>query len=243
MDNGTWKIGEIAKRTGITVRTLHHYDEIGLFSPSRTTESGHRLYSDEDLAKLHPILSLRQLGFSLDEIKVMLNNPDFSVSNTLRLLLDRIDVQIVEMNELRSRLMDIDQLLATENAATGENLYIAAQMIGMMKHSHFTTEQLEEIRRRFRKEDAEGIVSRYAEGTRLLEEFRRNMNAGNAPGDLQVAELARKWDQEIKAYAPDESFVQSAEHYYGDHPDEAAKHGMDKSLYAYIKEAVKLAQL
>ena len=60
------KIGELASRTGLTVRTLHHYDEIGLLKPSHRTDSGHRLYTVRDLGRLQQIVSLRQLGFSLD---------------------------------------------------------------------------------------------------------------------------------------------------------------------------------
>jgi DNA-binding transcriptional MerR regulator len=63
------KVGELAKRTGLTVRTLHHYDEIGLLKPSLHTEAGYRLYTRGDVARLQQVLSLRQLGFALEEIR------------------------------------------------------------------------------------------------------------------------------------------------------------------------------
>jgi DNA-binding transcriptional MerR regulator len=72
MTNGLWKIGELAKRTGVSIRTLHHYDEIGLLSPSHRTESGHRLYGREEVVRLQQVLSLRQSGFSLEQIREML---------------------------------------------------------------------------------------------------------------------------------------------------------------------------
>ncbi|MEA2488332.1 MAG: hypothetical protein QOH21_124, partial [Acidobacteriota bacterium] len=62
MTNAHWKIGELAKRTGVSVRTLHHYDEIGLLTPSHRTESGHRLYGREEVIRLQQIVSLRQVG-------------------------------------------------------------------------------------------------------------------------------------------------------------------------------------
>ena len=65
----SWKVGELASLTGLTVRTLHHYDEINLLKPCEYTDSGHRLYGEEDIIRLQQILSLRQLGFSLEEIK------------------------------------------------------------------------------------------------------------------------------------------------------------------------------
>lgn len=60
------KVGELARRTRLTIRTLHHYDEIGLLRPSLYTGSGHRLYTAGDVARLQQVVSLRQLGFSLE---------------------------------------------------------------------------------------------------------------------------------------------------------------------------------
>ena len=67
------KVGELAKRTGLTVRTLHHYDEFGLLKPSLHTAAGHRLYTGEDVVRLQQVLSLRQFGFSLEEVRDFLN--------------------------------------------------------------------------------------------------------------------------------------------------------------------------
>jgi DNA-binding transcriptional MerR regulator len=72
------KVGEIAKRTGLTVRTLHFYEELGLLIPSERTEAGHRLYSAEDAMRLQQIKSMRQMGFSLDDIKNCLSSKEFS---------------------------------------------------------------------------------------------------------------------------------------------------------------------
>lgn len=62
-------VGEVAKKMDVTVRTLQHYDREGLLSPSAISEGGRRLYTDKDIVKLHQILSLKHLGFSLDDIK------------------------------------------------------------------------------------------------------------------------------------------------------------------------------
>jgi MerR family transcriptional regulator, thiopeptide resistance regulator len=73
MTESHYKIGELAKRTGVSIRTLHHYDDIGLLSPSHRTESGHRVYGREEVVRLQQILSLRQNGFSLEQIRDALN--------------------------------------------------------------------------------------------------------------------------------------------------------------------------
>lgn len=71
------KVKEVAKITGVSVRTLHHYDEIGLLLPDQLTEAGYRLYSDENLATLQQILFFRELGFPLKKIKQLLDHPQF----------------------------------------------------------------------------------------------------------------------------------------------------------------------
>src|SRR5438270_3729445 len=64
----TWKVGDLARRTGLSVRTLHFYEEIGLLRASARSEAGHRLYTSEDIARLQRIVSLRTLGLTLEEI-------------------------------------------------------------------------------------------------------------------------------------------------------------------------------
>ena len=85
-----WKVGELAKQTGLTVRALHHYDEIGLLSPSHRSEAGYRLYDGEDIARLLQILSLRQLGFSLDETGDCLSRPENTLEHVLGLHIARL---------------------------------------------------------------------------------------------------------------------------------------------------------
>ena len=66
---GFMTVGEVAKKIGVTVRTLQYYDKEGLLSPSAESEGGRRLYTDKDLVTLHQIISLKSLGFSLEDIK------------------------------------------------------------------------------------------------------------------------------------------------------------------------------
>jgi DNA-binding transcriptional MerR regulator len=72
------KVKEVSQLTGVSVRTLHHYDDIGLLTPDRTTEAGYRLYSDDNLATLQQILFFRELGFPLKKIKELLTSPTFN---------------------------------------------------------------------------------------------------------------------------------------------------------------------
>ena len=77
MKNGM-TVKEVADRTGLTVRALHHYDRMGLLHPGNVTASGYRLYGGEDLQKLQQILFFRELEFSLAEIREILSDPSFA---------------------------------------------------------------------------------------------------------------------------------------------------------------------
>ncbi|MCU6713071.1 MerR family transcriptional regulator [Paenibacillus sp. J5C_2022] len=79
------RVKEVAELVGISVRTLHHYDEIGLLIPDETTEAGYRIYSEQNLAMLQQILFFKELGFPLKQIKEIVTDPAFDRLEALRL--------------------------------------------------------------------------------------------------------------------------------------------------------------
>ena len=108
---GFMTVGEVAKKMGVTVRTLQYYDKEGLLSPSAESEGGRRLYTDKDLVMLHQIISLKSLGFSLDDIKkrlISLETPA-DVANALTEQADDIRQKI---EQLQASLSAIEQLKA-----------------------------------------------------------------------------------------------------------------------------------
>src|ERR1051326_5370874 len=105
------KIGDLARRTGLTVRTLHHYDRTGLLRPSARTGSGHRLYSGRDVQRLQRIVSLKQLGLSLADIAHSLNPPGFSARQILARHLGQLRTRIaLEQNLCRRMEKLLDQM-------------------------------------------------------------------------------------------------------------------------------------
>src|SRR3954469_8334577 len=103
-----WKIGELARRTGLTVRTLHHYDSIGLLSPADRSEGGHRVYGEADVRRLYRIVSLRSPGFPLHPIAGVLDrhavDPRSAVADPLHRLEDQIERDRALRRTLRSLL-------------------------------------------------------------------------------------------------------------------------------------------
>jgi DNA-binding transcriptional MerR regulator len=108
-------VGEVAEITGVTVRALHHYDELGLLSPSARSEAGYRLYSYEDLARLQEILIWRALGFSLAEIVSLLDDPGH---DRLAALERQRELAGREIRRLRALAAAVEAAIAAERNGT-----------------------------------------------------------------------------------------------------------------------------
>lgn len=93
-------VKEVSKLTGVSVRTLHHYDAIGLLKPTKVTEAGYRMYDDTALSRLQNILLFRELQFPLKEIKAILDSPDFNPSEAIAQQIGLLELQYKHIGEL-----------------------------------------------------------------------------------------------------------------------------------------------
>lgn len=100
-------VKEISRLTGISVRTLHYYDEINLLQPTRTTDAGYRLYDDTALERLHSILLFRELRFPLKEIKAILDSPDFDTQAALKAQIKLLEMQRNRLDEIITSAREI----------------------------------------------------------------------------------------------------------------------------------------
>ena len=93
-------VKEVSKLTGVSVRTLHHYDAIGLLKPTKVTEAGYRMYDDTALSRLQNILLFRELQFPLKEIKVILDSPNFDPSEAIAQQIELLELQYKHIGDL-----------------------------------------------------------------------------------------------------------------------------------------------
>ncbi|HEU4556350.1 MAG TPA: MerR family transcriptional regulator [Longimicrobium sp.] len=185
------KVGELARRTGLTVRTLHHYHDVGLVKPSAQTPSGHRLYTRADVARLQQVLSLRQLGFSLEEIRDCLERPGYSAREILRMHVARLREQITLQQRLCTRLEVLaGQLDASGEVSADELLNTMEEMTRMEKL--YTPEQLEQFQQVGQAVGQDEIAAVQEEWTALLAEVRANHHLD--PATPQAQELGRRWE-------------------------------------------------
>jgi DNA-binding transcriptional MerR regulator len=191
-----WKVGELAARTGLTVRTLHHYDRIGLLRPSGRTGShhgaGHRLYTAADVARLQQVLSLRSLGFGLEQVREYLSRADYDPRRVVRLHLDRVRGQAADLNRLADRLAALADALDRAETVSAEDFLSTMEVMTMIE-KYYTPEQLEQVEARKAAIGEARIKEANAEWPGLFAAVRAEMEAGTDPADPKAQALARKW--------------------------------------------------
>lgn len=205
MNKKPMTVHEVVNLTGITARTLHYYDEIGLLKPSIVTEARYRLYTEEDLIRLQEILFFREVGFALKEIKKLLYAPHYNRSEALERHLSILEAQ-------KER---IDAIIAlVKNEINGEkNLTFTA--FSQSKVFELQTQFRDEIIERWgdtqsfrefeeifssqsRKIQNEQIDSFYHKAQKLFEKLA--MYEGKNPSCEEVQQIVRKWQEYISEY-------------------------------------------
>ena len=180
------KIGELAKRTGLTVRTLHHYDDVKLLSPSARSDAGYRLYNEADIARLHRILALRRFGMALADIGTYLTGPDLPLANLVERQIAMLTQQIEQADALRSRLVRLrGQLIEERQPDPADWLTTLEHMT--MYDKYFTQQELQELPLYTNAEAVEG------EWQALIVEAHQLIDAGADPADERSRALAKRW--------------------------------------------------
>lgn len=191
-----WRVGELAERTGLTVRTLRHYDAIGLLSPSGRTGSahgaGHRLYTDTDVARLQQVRSLKQLGFGLAEIREYLSRDDYDPRRVVRMHLEKVCRQAEELKRLATRLTNLADALEKAEAVSAEVFLTTIEEMTMIEKL-YTLEQLEQFKEIGEQVGPEEIRTIEEGWMALLAEVRANRDLDPASPEAQA--LGKRWDE------------------------------------------------
>jgi DNA-binding transcriptional MerR regulator len=165
-------VGEVAELAGVTVRTLHHYDELGLLTPSGRSEAGYRLYSYEDLSRLREILIWRALGFSLTDIGSLLDDPGH----------DRLTALERQRELIEHELDRLGTLAAAVDAAIAAQRHGAKLEVATMFDGFDASEYEEEARERW------GHTEAYQESARRTREY----------GEAEWSEIRRESEEIVR---------------------------------------------
>ena len=166
--DGYMTVGEVAKKMGTTVRTLQYYDKEGLLSPSAESEGGRRLYTDKDLVTLHQILSLKSLGFSLDDIKrclISLETPTevatalTEQADSIREKIEQLTDSLTAIEQLKTEVLQMRTVNFKKYADIIVNLQIKNDSYYLIKR--FDDDTLDHIRNQFDRESGLDFMDRF----------------------------------------------------------------------------------
>jgi MerR family transcriptional regulator, thiopeptide resistance regulator len=238
MTSDALKVGEVAKRTGLTVRTLHHYDEIGLVRPSLHSPAGHRLYSTADLRRLQQVVSLRQLGFSLEEIRSCLEGDRFAPLDVIELHLASLLKQIDLQRSLSERLQSLATHFRQAEEVSAQVFLETIEAMTMIEN-YYTPEQLETLRKGREEALAQGIdVAQQGQQdwARLLADYRAEMDRGTDPADARLDALETRRQQLVSAFTRgDAGIAQSLKRLWTEQGDKLSQqYGYDPKLMEYL---------
>lgn len=203
----TLSVGAVAELTGVSVRTLHHYDHIGLVVPGVRTSAGYRGYTDADIERLHLALVYRSAGLTLDAIRKVLDSPDVDVPAVLahqhELLLARAE-QLNDTIKAVERLMDAHrrgiQLTAAEQAEIfGTNVF-DDEYAAEAEERWGDTAAWEQSRQRVSGYTKKDWIAIKAEGDALLADLAQAMRDGVAPGSVRAGELRERHRRSVERF-------------------------------------------
>lgn len=241
---GPWKVGELAKITAVTVRTLHHYDQIGLLRPSSATDGGHRLYTTKDLVRLQQILSMKSLGFSLEQTKTALDSADsqWSPLQVLQAHMQQVKEQLSLQQELLKRLEAVARILSmAENLEVSAEQFIAAIGGIAMFDKYYSKEQLKDLEERRKQIGEERIKEIEAEWPKLMAEVKNHMDQGTSPKSQEVQDLAKRWMELVHEFTGGNKGIETSLNNMYQNESQVA--GMDtgemRKMMQFIQEALK----
>lgn len=241
------RISEVAALAGVTVRTLHHYDEVGLVVPSGRTDAGYRLYAARDLERLHLVLFYRELGFGLTEIRNLLDSSEFDRGEALRMQRDlllaqtrRVDRMITAVDQAidaheKGETMTHEAMFEVFGERQRELQAEAAQRWGetdayresIRRTAKYTRHDWEEL-----KAESEAIL------LRIAEVYRSGAPAGGDAA-MDAVEAHRVQITERFYECSHEMQVQLGESYVQDPRFAATYEALEPGLTVWVRDAIR----
>ena len=236
------KIGQLAKSTNITIRTLHHYDEIGLLKPSRRDDSGHRVYIEGDITRLHRIIALRKLGLPLDDIQKIIGESFAHIQEFLDRQIEKIECEITERQKTLRRLKgSSDYMNLKENVDVNDLVETIKEL--SIQESYYSESELEELRAREDEIGNEKIKEIMEEWPALIEKVREAMTKGVGPKNKEIQKIALRWlDVKELFSGGNNQLALNAKKLYQEHPNLLKRHGMSVELLDFVQKAADLAR-
>ncbi len=223
------KVAVVARRTGVSVRTLHYYEEIGLLSPSGRTASGHRLYTLSDVERLQQIRSLQQLGFSLSEIQACLETRQWDAKRVISDHLARVRSQIEALQRLESLLGWLAEVFHGRPHGSEETLEVLLSIVETttMLDRYLTPQQQQRLQ--------DHQTRALATVQPIVRAFERALQDGLPPQSEAAHLLLERWNEALDEITEgDESMEESLVTMLHENSGAREAHGISPALLAYM---------
>ncbi|MGZ5201323.1 MAG: MerR family transcriptional regulator [Telluria sp.] len=230
------KIGELAQRAGLTVRTLHHYDSIGLLRPSARSDAGYRLYDRDDVARLQQVQALRKFGMALADIGAYLDSESASPLAIVEQQLASLDSQIAEASRMREQLLRVRAQLARGEAPELATWLTTLEQMTMYE-KYFSNQDLQQLR----VFNSEATQAKWRE---LVADVQAAMDRGEAPDSRAALALGSRWaDLLSRSTGQDLDLVHKLDTMHANEPQVQRESGITPELRAFILRAMNEQKL
>jgi len=204
-DVKTYTASEFARRAGVTVRALHHYDRLGLLKPARRTAAGYRIYTDSDFARLQQIVTLKFIGLSLKQIKDVLRPGARDLRSALRVQREILEAKGRHLRRAVRAIALAERAMDAGAAPGAETFAKIIEVIEMQNNTDWMMRYYSEGARKKIDERAaamgqEAIEQSQRDWARLIAEVNEAARAGVDPSSERAQELAARWQSLIEAF-------------------------------------------
>lgn len=208
-----YRVSDFAEKAGVTVRTLHHYDRLGLLKPSGRTEAGYRLYGERDFVRLQQIVTLKFIGLPLRQIKDLLDGSDLDLASTLRL---QRRLLLEKRLQLEAAIQAIEEAERSLKASRAPDLTALKKIIEVMER-----QTAMEWTKKYYSEEAQAKITERAstwtpelqakveqDWKTLIADVEASIAAKADPAGAKALALARRWSDLVRGFTGGNADVQ-----------------------------------
>jgi MerR family transcriptional regulator, thiopeptide resistance regulator len=205
---------EFSEVAGVTVRTLHHYDRIGLLKPGRYTSAGYRLYRNQDLVRLQQIVTLKFIGFSLSQIKTLLNQSSFDLAVALNQQREIIVEKRRQLDLVITALEKAQTLVTAKSEPDWDAFKRIIEVINMQNNmdwtkQYYSEEAQKKIAERAQSIPADVIEKAQQDWATLIREVESAVTDGVNAKSVRAADLAKRWRELIRGFTGGDRDIQA----------------------------------
>jgi len=241
-----YRVSDFAEKAGVTARTLHHYDRLGLLKPSGRTEAGYRLYGERDFARLQQIVTLKFIGLPLRQIKDLLDRSDLDLADTLRL---QRRMLLEKRLQVEAAIQAIEEAERSLKSSRAPDLAALKKIIEVMERQnamewtkkYYSEEAQAKIAERARTWTPELQAKVEQDWKTLIGEVEAAIAAKIDPASTKALALARRWSELVRGFTGGDTGVQQGlNKLYADQGNwpSSFKKPFSDEVWQYIKKAM-----